>query len=450
MLEFHPLANLFPLIEGAEFDELVADIKAHGLADNIVVWQGKVLDGRNRYRACVAAEVDPRLTQFWPELQGDPLAFVLSKNLRRRHLNESQRAMVAAKIETLTHGGDRRSEDQDANLHLEISRPKAAEMLSVSKRSIASAKAVHEKGDPDLVRAVEQGKLAVSEAAKAATLAPDQQQQVVKLATEGKANVVRTVIKQGVRDAHEAKLAQRQSQGNLALPIKRYGVILADPEWKFEVRSKATGLDRAPENYYSTSATEVIAARAVNDIAAKDCVLFLWATQAMLPAALLVMGAWGFAYKSQFIWRKVFPGQQTGIGFWNRSVHEILLVGTCGDVPAPAPGTQYPSVIDAPVRGHSVKPDWQYELIESYFPNLPKIELNARRARAGWDSWGAEAPEGGESRERPTPIEPSGANAGSKPEAPPMDQDAIGNSGAHPLDIPDFLIRRRPEAVDGR
>ena len=70
----------------------------------------------------------------------------------------------------------------------------------------------------------------------------------------------------------------------------------------------------------------------------------------------------------------------------------LLLIGTRGKIPAPAPGTQWPSVIEAPVEAHSAKPEVFYELIEHYYPNLPKIELNARAVRHGWEAWGLEAP----------------------------------------------------------
>lgn len=173
-----------------------------------------------------------------------------------------------------------------------------------------------------------------------------------------------------------------------ALPTKKYGMIYADPEWRFEVYSRDTGMDRSADNHYSTTATDAICARPVGDIAADDCCLFLWATVPMLPDALKVMAAWGFEYKSHCMWRK----DRIGTGYWFRNAHELLLVGTRGNVPAPAMGTQFESVIDAPVGKHSEKPDQFYELIETYFPNLPKIELNARRARPGWDAWGNEAP----------------------------------------------------------
>lgn len=82
----------------------------------------------------------------------------------------------------------------------------------------------------------------------------------------------------------------------------------------------------------------------------------------------------------------------TGTGYWFVNKHEILLVGTRGNVPAPAQGTQWESVVTAPRGRHSEKPEVFYELIEAYFPNLPKIELNLRGApRPGWDGWGNEA-----------------------------------------------------------
>jgi N6-adenosine-specific RNA methylase IME4 len=122
----------------------------------------------------------------------------------------------------------------------------------------------------------------------------------------------------------------------------------------------------------------------VHTIAADDCVLFMWATVPMLPQALAVMVAWGFEYRTNFVWGK----NKIATGYWNRNKHEQLLVGVKGNVPAPAMGTQWDSLINSNVRGHSVKPDWQYDLIEAFFPTLPKIELNARRHRPGWEFLG--------------------------------------------------------------
>jgi N6-adenosine-specific RNA methylase IME4 len=149
-------------------------------------------------------------------------------------------------------------------------------------------------------------------------------------------------------------------------------------------------MDRAAENHYPTSPLAEIKALDVKSIAAPDCVLFLWATVPMLEQGLKVMKHWGFEYKSHAIWAK----DRVGTGYWFRNQHEILLVGTRGHVPAPAMGTQWSSLIQALVRRHSEKPEVFCEMIEGYFPTLPKIELHARGpiARPGWDVWGLEAP----------------------------------------------------------
>lgn len=193
-------------------------------------------------------------------------------------------------------------------------------------------------------------------------------------------------VKASNRAKKEADLGAKQR----ALPDKKYGVIYADPEWKFETWSE-NGQDRAAANHYMVNATSEIMKREVGQIAADDCVLFLWAIAPMLPDGIDVLRAWGFDYKSHAIWRK--PTIITG--YWFRFDHELLLVGTRGNIPAPAMGTQPNSVIDAVIdeRVHSRKPERFYEIIEGYFPNLPKIELNARRARPGWDAWGNEAPQ---------------------------------------------------------
>lgn len=241
---------------------------------------------------------------------------------------------------------------------------------------------------------------------------------------EERTRVSLDLLRQGDKKEQRAKREATLAAKIAALPDKKYGVIYADPEWQFEPYSRDTGMDRAADNHYPTSPVDAICARPVESIAADDCVLFLWATAPMMPQALDVMRAWGFEYKSQVIWRK----DRIGTGYWFRNVHELLLVGTRGNVPAPAMGTQFESVIDAPVGAHSQKPDKFYELIESYFPNLPKIELNARRARPGWDAWGYEAPQIDE------PFDPETGEI-EQPESPIKQGDSVDT------EMPPFLRR---------
>jgi N6-adenosine-specific RNA methylase IME4 len=155
-----------------------------------------------------------------------------------------------------------------------------------------------------------------------------------------------------------------------------------------------TGMDRHAANHYPVSkdahSPEEIVERTKDRFAcaAPDCLLAMWSTVQHLAIALEVMKLRGFDYVSHYVWAK----DRVGLGFWNRNKHEILLLGVKGNIPCPAPGTQWDSLITAPVSEHSAKPECFLEMIEAYFPNLPKIELNARTARPGWRRWGLDAP----------------------------------------------------------
>jgi N6-adenosine-specific RNA methylase IME4 len=217
-----------------------------------------------------------------------------------------------------------------------------------------------------------------------------------QLRAEGKdatPRAVATYLTQGDKKERRAEREQQLGVKIKALPDIKAGVIVADPEWRWEPWSRETGMDRAADNHYPTSVLDVIKSRPVEKIAADDCVLFLWATIPMLPHALLVMAVWDFDYVSHYAWGK----DKIGTGFWSRERHELLLIGTRGKVVCPAQGTQLDSLIMAPRGEHSEKPECFLEMIERYFPTVPKIELNRRGPpRPGWDAWGNEVSEAAE------------------------------------------------------
>jgi hypothetical protein len=161
-LEPHPFADMFPMMTGEDFDALVASIKEHKLEEPIIKYKGKILDGRNRYAACTQAGGDPKFREYEGD---DPLGFVLRKNLHRRQLQTSQRAMIAAKMANLPQGGDHKSDDfKTSNDGLKIE--DAAKRLNVSEKTVERAKAVLTCGDEELIKAVEKGTKSVSAAAK--------------------------------------------------------------------------------------------------------------------------------------------------------------------------------------------------------------------------------------------------------------------------------------------
>ena len=111
-LKPHPFADMFPRMMGEAFDALVTSINEDGLEEPIITYEGKILDGRNRHAACIEAGVDPEFDKYEGD---DPLEFVLRKNLHRRQLQTSQRAMVAANLANMNQG-ERTDLEPSANL----------------------------------------------------------------------------------------------------------------------------------------------------------------------------------------------------------------------------------------------------------------------------------------------------------------------------------------------
>jgi N6-adenosine-specific RNA methylase IME4 len=169
----------------------------------------------------------------------------------------------------------------------------------------------------------------------------------------------------------------------------RYGAIIADPPWAYEMRSDK-GYGKSPEAHYETMSEAEIAALPVGYLASRDCMLFLWSTWPHLPVALRVMAAWGFAYKTGGPWvkRTASGAAVFGTGYIFRNAAEAFLVGTLGQ-----PKTRDRSVrnlIDSARREHSRKPPEMRQIVERLLPDVPACELFAREPWPGQSVWGLE------------------------------------------------------------
>jgi len=166
-IELHPLCTLFPRLSGNEFESLCADIRENGLRSPIVMHDGMILDGGNRYRACIEAGVDPVFEKF---NGGNLVSFVLSVNLHRRHMTPGQQAAIVASAQDWSkaheRGGDRKS-DQSATLHFDTSADRAAQS-GASLRTQKNADKVA-KADPELAKQVAHGKISLPKAIKSIT-----------------------------------------------------------------------------------------------------------------------------------------------------------------------------------------------------------------------------------------------------------------------------------------
>lgn len=170
--------------------------------------------------------------------------------------------------------------------------------------------------------------------------------------------------------------------------MEPYQIIYADPPWRYDQK----GLQGAAEKHYSTMSLEDICRLPIESISAKDSILFLWATFPQLPAALRVISAWGFKYKTvAFLWLKKNRKADSwffGLGFWTRGNAEVCLLATRGH-PRRKSNKVHQFII-SPIEGHSKKPDITRDKIVELAGDVPRIELFARQTTPGWDVWGNE------------------------------------------------------------
>ena len=184
------------------------------------------------------------------------------------------------------------------------------------------------------------------------------------------------------RQEREKNLSAKATQ--LPTGEQKFSIIYADPPWQYDFTKSA---NREIENHYPTMDIEEIKALNVSEFCHTDAALYLWATAPKLRESLSVMEAWSFEYKTNMVWVK----DRIGMGYWARSQHELLLIGTRGNFPAPSKAKCVSSIIEAPRRKHSEKPVQCAELLETLYPDMAKIELFCRSPREGWAVWGYEA-----------------------------------------------------------
>lgn len=171
---------------------------------------------------------------------------------------------------------------------------------------------------------------------------------------------------------------------------QKFDVILVDPPWSFATWSKKNQT-RAAENHYQVMSLQDIKDMPIQDIAAENCALFLWAVNPMLPQALEVIEAWGFKFSTvAFTWAKRSKLDQAwhfGLGYWTRQNTEQCLLATRGKPKRLSRAV--PQLVVSPVRQHSRKPDEVYTYIERLIDGN-RCELFSRERRERWASWGFE------------------------------------------------------------
>lgn len=379
-MEFHEAANAFPLMDERRFTELVEDIKANGQIQPVTVVNGKILDGRNRWRACEKLGIECKTREVHDV---NPWDFVWSLNGSRRDLTSDQRYLI---WRLCKEESERFIEDKGT----EIEKEKVKKQSAAAKRQPRSEDGrrfaqvlVQPELEPDKekepgrkARAEEVG-VSVGTVARADWLhnnRPD-------LAEKVRAGEMRPT--QAYRQMKRDEVADKVAK----LPDGQFTVVYADPPWKYG--DERIGLDEygPAERHYPTMPLSELKALEVPTICAPDCVLFLWATVPLLPDALELCQAWGFVYKSQFVWDKV----RHNVGSYVSVRHELLLICTKGSCTPEVPKLFDSVQVVEKSRKHSEKPEEFRDIINTLYPNGKKIELFRRGDKPqGWEVWGNE------------------------------------------------------------
>ena len=380
MLDFHPAANAFPMMDSARFAELLDDIRQHGLLQPITLQDGMVLDGRNRYKACQELGIEPDTRTY----SGDPWAYVWSFNGQRRDLVAEQRYLI------WKHCYEKSEEFQAELKEIaeEANRKRAGAAREQPRKQDGTmgAKPVVEQNVPQPVDR-HAGKAAKATAAKVNPGAVARGDKLAKdrpdLADEVRLGRMKPA------EAHRQMKRDRVVKKNSALPDGVFSVLYADPPWMYSDAQAVkgdfgTGTGAAEGHYPAMTLTDLVALP-VQRIAADNSALFLWTTCPMLPDALALAKAWGFTYKAQFVWDKV----RHNMGHYNSVRHELLLICTRGSC-TPEVSKLFDSVQSIERKGHSEKPEEFRKIIETLYPSANKIELFARRRVPGWAAWGNE------------------------------------------------------------
>lgn len=370
---FDPVTNTFRLMDEVEYASLKESIKQNGLREPITKQNGKIIDGRSRFKACKELGIEPTFKEL--DKDESSILYVVDKNLMRRHLSDFDKVEIAQKLSKLPIGSNQHTAGAGRSQKV------IATLLNTSPDTLQRGNKIFNKGSDELKNALREGKISVSVAAILADLPKEKQGEIAVSEIKTITELVKgmNVAKKTEKRNEKIKLINELAKSNPTLEgMPRSSVIYADPPWEY------LGFDGTP---YPTMKLEEICALKVNDVCTEDAVLMMWVPSAMLPGALEVIKAWGFEYKTSAVWDKQTPGQ----GGYFRQQHEFLLLATKGNPPTVDPTTTSASVFSEKRGEHSAKPHSFYELIERMYPGLGKLEMFSRNKRDGWTMWGNQA-----------------------------------------------------------
>lgn len=351
-----------------EFQQLEANILAHGCRDAIKTWQGVIIDGHHRHQICEKHGLKFKTDEIQLPDRNAVKVWIIDNQDGQRNWTPFERVELALRKKDLLareakqrkvesgkqtgRGNKKVLENSPKPLE---TRKEIARSAKVSDNTVHRVEKILAKADKETKQQVRSGMVSINEAFKK----------------------VRAEEKQAAK--HE--IARELNSKPLPKPDGKFNVIVADPPWKYEKRVE-DGTHRA-RLLYPEMDTAAICALPVLKLAEENCILWLWTTNAFMRDAFAVLDAWGFKDKTILTWAK----DKMGCGDWLRGKTEHCIMAIRGKPVVTL--TNQTTLLNGPLREHSRKPDEFFELVEQLCPGT-RLEMFAREKRNGWQAWGAE------------------------------------------------------------
>ena len=362
--------SLIPPLTAEEYDGLRDSILSEGCRDALVLWGDVLIDGHNRYEICTKHNVPFDTIQMDFGNRDDALAWIIKNQFGRRNLPAYERARLALRLkpviaekakENQILGGNSSEVGRKNSAQPLKTRDELAKAAGVSHDTIAKVEKIEAKASPEIKAQLRSGEISINQAYK---------------------DIKREEQRQERNETIREQIDRPKTSNHIDIftTEKKYRVIYADPPWSYNDKQNIEVLGGA-EKHYTTMPLDEICALPIPS--ADNAVLFMWVTSPLLEDSFKVINAWGFKYKSSFVWDKIAHN----MGHYNSVRHEMLLIATRGSCTPDVPKL-FDSVVSIERTEHSRKPKEFRDMIDTLYPYGERLELFAREAPEGWDVWG--------------------------------------------------------------
>lgn len=374
--------KLIPALTAEEFKQLEENILKDGIRDSLVLWNGYLIDGHNRYQIAFKHGLEYKTIDKEFEDESQVKEWMINNQFGRRNLSNYQRSVLALELESVFSARAKEKQIRKPESVKLISaeqnpietRKELAKIASVGHDTIAKVKVIEQKAPEEVKVKLRTGEVSINQAYQ--EIKKEEKQDVIREKKKEYEQRIETVTKNKFKvDIFNTK--------------EKFRVIYADPAWSYNDKCEGGGVQSGgvAMRHYDTMSIKDICSLPVNEISEKDSVLFLWVTSPLLEDAFVVIKSWGFKYKTSFVWDKV----KHNMGHYNSVRHEFLLIATKGSC-TPDNKKLYDSVqIIERNNNHSEKPIEFLNIIDDIYDYGNKLEMFCRNIKKDkWFGWGNE------------------------------------------------------------